>query len=70
MGMADQANKKGPERPVSFNQTPPCGGCPSRIYVALNRLDASGFELASVAAKLLDIATSLSVPVTNRLGTF
>src|SRR5213594_2365857 len=45
------ANGKVPSD-LSFCQTPPCGGCPSRLYVFLNRLNASGFELASATLKL------------------
>jgi hypothetical protein len=53
MATLQREKLKVPSDPGMFLSDPPCGGRPSRMYVFLNRLDASSVELAFRALKLL-----------------
>ena len=52
MATMQRKKLKVPSDPGMFLSDPPCGGRPSRMYVFLNRLDASSVELAFRAVEV------------------
>ena len=53
-------NEKAPSD-LSLDQIPPCDGCPSRIYVFMNGLDASHDKLALAVSEVASLRERSSV---------